>query len=172
MSLIGTKWKDHGGDFTMYKYLAESGRAELEDKLGYHKGRLGKGAMVCVMFSENLASLTAGDFTLGASTRWSRSAAAAPWAPHFMQPLSAVPGEAVQRMEPNAIEGALSLRGQDVTVLKNKVLAFFRTGDGNLPAKVFPLWDHEDWMTYPGAEAGVPQFQLQKSVSWIVKRIV
>jgi hypothetical protein len=75
-------------------------------------------------------------------------------------------------MEVNAIESALTLRGQDVHALKEKVLRYFQTGEDSLPAKVFPMFRHEEWMAYPDAEVGVPQFRLHKEVRWVIKQIV
>jgi len=75
-------------------------------------------------------------------------------------------------MEVNAIESALALRGQDVPALKAKVLTFFKTNTHSLPAKVFPLFRHEDWMRYPDAETGVPQFRLHREVRWVVRQVV
>src|SRR4051794_20531308 len=71
------------GDFTIYGHIAYLGHDELEDKIGYHKGRLDRGAIVAVIFAPELDVLSTHDFTLGASTRWSRSAAAAKWAPEY-----------------------------------------------------------------------------------------
>ncbi len=113
--------------------------------------------------------LTTSDFTLGASNRWSRSGAAAPWAPEFTK--IACPGKP-DRMEANAIESALTVRGQDVPALKEKVLAYFKTGELRLPAKVFPRWTHEDWMEYPSTEVGIPQFKLHKKVRWVIREVV
>jgi len=161
------------GDFTIYKYVEKLSRDELEDICGFHKGRLSRGAIVAVMHREDLEKLSTTDFTLGASTRWSRSAAAAPWAPAFTK--FEVNGKS--RMEVNAIESALELEGKDVQGLKGKVLKFLKEtklgGDGNLPAKVFPTWRHEDDMEYPSAKgAGVPQFKLHNKKRWVVQRIL
>jgi hypothetical protein len=158
------------GDFTMYHHLAGSGREELEHNLGFHEGRMSKGAIIAVMYKPDLNALTSSDFSLGASTRWSRSCAAAPWAPEFTKFHTSRGSH--NRMEANAIESALALRGQDVFALRKKVLAFFKSSEKNMPAKVFPLWEHEDWMTYPSPEVGVPQFRLHNKVHWVVKHIV
>lgn len=157
------------GDFTMYRYLKGASRAELEDKIGFHKGRMDQGAIIATIYRSDLLELTTNDFTLGASSRWSRSSAAAPWAPEFTKIMH---GEHQGRMEVNAIESALTLRGQDVPALKATVLAFFKTNAYYLPAKVFPLLRHEDCMRYPDAETGVPQFRLHREVRWIVRQVV
>lgn len=157
------------GDFTIYRYLKGASRAELENKLGFHRGRMDQGAIIATIYRPDLLALTTADFTLGASSRWSRSSAAAPWAPEFTKINE---GGYAGRMEVNAIESALALRGQNVDALKQKILRFFQTGEHVLPAKVFPLFRHEDWMTYPSAEVGVPQFKLHKKVHWVIKQIV
>lgn len=157
------------GDFTMYRYLKGASRAELEDKVGFHKGRMDQGALIATIYEPDLLKLTTSDFTLGASTRWSRSSAAAPWAPEFTK---ITHGEHQGRMEVNAIESTMTLRGQDVPALKAKILAFFKTNEQFLPAKVFPLFRHKDWMRYPDAEIGVPQFMLHREVHWVVRQVV
>lgn len=73
-------------------------------------------------------------------------------------------------MAPNAIESTLTLRGQDVQELKEKVLAYMKRGEGNAPAKVFPNWTHEKGLEYPDAEIGLPQFQLHNKFKWVVMR--
>lgn len=162
-------WKA-GGDFTIYRQVKTMGLAELESKVGYHKGRLSNGAILAVMASDDIAALASSDFTLGASSRWSRSQAAAPWAPEFTKFSHAGSGE--MRMEVNAIESRLALEGKDPQALKDKVIRFFRLGGDNRPAKVFPNDRHEDWMTYPNAEeVGIPQFRLHNAKSWVVMRV-
>jgi hypothetical protein len=141
-------------------------RDTLEDRLGFHKGRLDHGAVVAVMFEPDLNKLATTDFTLGASTRWSRSRSSAPWAPEYAH------GRNGGRMEPNAVESAKALEGSDVQALKKKVLAFMKRSDGNAPAKVFPFWLHEKGMEYPDAEVGLPQFQLHNKVNWVVTRVM
>jgi hypothetical protein len=44
------------GDFTFYKYISTLDRNQLEDKLGFHKGRLKRGAVIVVMYCARLAS--------------------------------------------------------------------------------------------------------------------
>lgn len=154
------------GDFTILRFVLELGRDELEDRVGYERGRLDLGAIIAVMLPADLAGLTTTDFTLGASTRWSRSSAAAPWAPKF-----AVLRDG--RMHPNAIESKLAIDGKDPQAIKAKVLRFFRTKYLHSPAKVFPAWRHENGMEYPDAiGAGVPQFRLHNDKRWVVERIV
>lgn len=158
------------GDFTMYKYLADLGREELENKIGFHRGRMDRGAIIAIMYRPDLDSMSTSGFSLGASSRWSRSSAAASWAPEYTK--FQVSGQDQRRMEDNAIEQVLTLRGQDVDGLKRKILAFFKTSAENAPAKVFPLWQHENWMEYPGTEVGVPQFKLHSNVHWVIKHII
>lgn len=157
------------GDFTMYRFLNGAGRDELENKVGFHKGRMDKGALIATIYRPDLLVLTTSDFTLGASSRWSRSSAAAAWAPEYTKFTCAGKPD---RMEVNAIESALTLRGQDVNALKEKVLAFFKTREHHLPAKVFPSSSHEDWMEYPSAEVGIPQFKLHKKVRWVIRQVI
>jgi hypothetical protein len=158
------------GDFTMYKHLEGLGRDELEDKIGFHKGRMDEGAIIAVIYKPDLDTLTTSDFTFGASSRWSRSSAAAHWAPEYTK--FQKENEDYERMEDNAIESALALRGQDVEALKKKTLNFFKTAEKYTPAKVFPIWQHEDWMEYPSAKIGVPQFKLHNKVHWVIKQII
>jgi hypothetical protein len=162
------------GDFTIYRHVSNLGHEELEDKIGFHKGRLDQGAIVAVIFRPDLDFLSTQDFTLGASSRWSRSAAAAKWAPEYTKlPLESEQEKGEEKMQPNAIEQALFLKGQHPNELKSKVLAFFKTGGENTPAKVFPLQQHKAGMTYPSPNgAGVPQFMLLKKVHWVIKRII
>jgi hypothetical protein len=142
----------------------------LPSRIGFHKGRMNEGAIIAVMHKPDLSALTIKDFSLGASNRWSRSAAAAPWAPEYTKFRNV--GESYKRMNHDAIESVLASEGKDVDALKEKVLAFFKNGDSNFPAKVFPRWRHEDWMAYPSAEVGVPQFKLHNKVHWVVRRII
>ena len=157
------------GDFTVYRYVKGATREELENKVGFHKGRMDQGAIIAVIYKPDLLALTTSDFTLGASSRWSRSSAAAPWAPEFTK---ITKGKHAGQMEVNAIESALTLRGQDVDALKKKVLHYFQTGKDAFPAKVFPNFKHEEWMTYPDSESGIPQFRLHKEVHWVLKEVV
>jgi hypothetical protein len=159
---------DQAGDFTFYKFIADLNRADLEDRCGFDKGRLDCGAAVAVMAERELGQLTTADFTLGASTRWSRSRASAPWAPEFVT----TDQSGTQRMQADAIESALALRGQNVLLLKEKVLNFMKRGKENVPAKVFPAWAHSPELRYPDAQIGVPQLQLQKKLHWVVMRII
>lgn len=157
------------GDFTIYRYLKGAGRMALENKVGFHQGRMDQGAIIATIYRPDLLALTTSDFTLGGSTRWSRSCAAAPWAPDFTK---ITEGVHAGRMEVNAIESALAMRGKDVHALKEKVLTFFKSDENSSPAKVFPLFRHEDWMSYPSPEVGVPQFMLHRDVRWVVKQVV
>lgn len=160
--------KKASGDFTLFNCVSKLDRDELESRLGFHKGRLDRGAILAVMFKPDLDRLVCMDFIFSASTRWSRSSSAAPWAPEFAT--FSLNGES--RMEDNAIESLLALRGQNIPILKEKALRRMRENFEMLaPAKVFPVWRHEDGMEYPSAEFGVPQFKLLKEVHWVVKRV-
>lgn len=155
-----------GGDFTIFKYVANLSREELESKVGYEKGRMKLGGIIAVMSQESLSKLNKDKFTLGASSRWSRSRAAAKWAPEFMTRSDGT-------MEPNAIEGKLRLENQDVDKIKEKVVKFFKNQGDKLPAKVFPDWKHEAGMDYPSAiGVGLPQFNLTEPANWVVARII
>jgi hypothetical protein len=153
------------GDFTFYRYIKALSHEQLESKLGFQPGRLSRGAAIAVMTAASIDSLQSFDFILGASTRWSRSSAAAPWAPDF-----AIRADGT--MQPNAIESRLALDGKDPQALKNKIIAFMKLARENRPAKVFPAWRHEEGMLYPDAiGAGLPQFRLINARRWVVVRV-
>lgn len=161
---------DRKGDFTWFQFVKSFDRDELEDRCGFHKGRLRFGAAIAVITQESLASLSAASFELGASTRWSRSAAAAPWAP---QSCIIRGGDKDGRMNSNAVEVKKANEGQDVNLLKARVVQFFNTKGDHLPAKVIPFWVDKDDCSYPNAiGAGIPQFKMLQPVKWEVVRLV
>ena len=162
---------DAGGDFTIYKYVANLSRDEIENKVGYERGRMRYGGVIAVMSLRSLSKLQAVDFTLGASSRWSRSKAAAKWAPEFMTRSDGT-------MDHNAIEGKLGFEDgsntpQNLDLIKGKIIKFFQNGGYNLPAKIFPDWKHESGMDYPSAVGpGLPQFNLNNNARWVVARVI
>jgi hypothetical protein len=135
------------GDFTIIKYLRHLNREDLERTVGFDKGRLGKGSVIVVLSEHE--RLSADDFELGASTRWSG-------------------GKIPRRVGGHAkIENLLIERGQDLGALKQKVAEFFARRGDNTPAKVLPNRNHTSGMVYPDAEAlgpgirsGVMSFKL------------
>jgi hypothetical protein len=151
------------GDFTMFKYVKDLSPTQLEDKIGFQHGRLADGALILLLAPEE--TIAAEDFGLGASSRWSRSQAAALWAPQYViNPDGTMPS--------NAIEVALRERGQDVAALKEKVAKFFSLSKDNRPAKIRPR-AHRLGDEYPNATgSGVPQFKLIKPKKFIDVRQV
>ena len=75
-------------------------------------------------------------------------------------------------MEPNAIETKLTLDGQDVYLLKEKVIAFFKRNVDNSPAKVFPVTQHSDATDYPNSPLGIPQFKLHVPKTWVIVAVI
>jgi hypothetical protein len=155
--MAGQSLKDRPGDFTIYRFVKNMPRDVLEKKLGFERGLLADGAILAQMDRESLSGLTIADFSLGASTRWSRSSAAAPWAPDYVKHSDGT-------MAHDAIEARLRSRGEDVDALKSKVLKYFQTASDGVPAKVFPKRKGEH---YPNADGGgVPQFKLLVPKGW------
>lgn len=54
--------ESRGGDFTIFTFVASLDRDELGQRMGFHPGRLGRGAVIAVMSAESLAVLTTSDF--------------------------------------------------------------------------------------------------------------
>jgi|LakMenEpi03Aug12_release.lakeMendotaPanAssembly.Ray.scaffolds.fasta_scaffold1082435_2 hypothetical protein len=61
--------KKASGDFTLFNCVSKLDRDELESRLGFHKGRLDRGAILTVMFKPDLDRLVNTDFVFSASTR-------------------------------------------------------------------------------------------------------
>jgi len=169
------KFSQRGGDFTILRHIKTLSRSDIEKKVGFEQGRLDKGAVIGVLSRFQIDRLKTTDFTFGGSTRWSRSAAPAPWAPEFTMFTS----NGNKRMEPNAIESRLALEGQDPQALKEKVIRFFQTYGDNVPAKVFPTWRDDGKMLYPNVKgAGIPQFRLRDRLEserpwrWMIERVI
>jgi hypothetical protein len=157
-------WDEITGDFTILKYVKDISRDDLEDRCGYERGRLDDGATIIVL--DGLEKMTPSDFELGASTRWSRSSAAAPWAPWY------VVDPSTNLMTSNAIEIALSDRGKNVWDLKTKVSNFFNKGGDNRPAKIIPR-RHRFGDQYPDAIwLAVPQFKLINRKRFVEFKVV
>jgi hypothetical protein len=148
------------GNFTLLKYIANLGAEDLERRLGFASGRLRSGFRLVILAPDE--TISEDDFDLIASTRWSGGEMA----------------KAPPTGEGTDIEKLLVSRGQDVNVLKSKVVAFFAKRGGNTPAKILPnLVDKDGSMHYPAGEAlevdiqrgvqketGVPQFTLKKNI--------
>ena len=105
--------------------------------------------------------ITAQDFELKASTRWSAGA---------IGKSSSTSG--------SEVETILDRRGQNVDILKHKVCSFFAERGPNTPAKVLPNLRHTAGMLYPNAEAlgpgissGVPQFNLVTARKFVIVRV-
>ena len=164
-------WR-RGGDFTLWRYVADLSPRALELSLGLHPGRLDQGAVLCTIYPGDLDGLTIGDFSLGASTRWSRSSAAAPWAPGYATFQGLIHGETRRLMEPNAVESKLALGGLDIDELRRKALKHFRKDRQFTPAKLFPIHRHDGQCDYPDAPEGwaLPQFRLHNPMRWVVRR--
>lgn len=136
------------GCFTIYKYIKNLNRKDLERALGFHNGRLDSGFKVVVLAPGYILNIN--DFDLGASTRWSGGKIA---------------------KDGEGIESLLCARGQDINLLKKQVMERWFSKDGDYrPAKVLPNLKHEAGMEYPNAEAlglgipsGVPQFVMKEN---------
>ena len=149
------------GYFTTIKHIESLNAAELERAVGFETGRLAAGFTVVRLADKEVIGPR--DFRLEASTRWS--------------------GGIVNSKDPDKaggnLERLLSIRGQDVEMLKAKVAAFFAYRGPNTPAKVLPLLPHVGGMKYPYGQAlgpairsGVPQFYLEQDRRFIVVRAV
>lgn len=77
------------------------------------------------------------------------------------------------RMSSNAVEVKKANEGQDISVLKERVIQFFNTKGDHLPAKVIPFWVDKGDCSYPNAiGAGIPQFKMVEPVKWEIVRFV
>ena len=149
------------GNFTMLKYIDKLSADEMERTIGFDKGRLKTGFLLVVLADDQVIS--SHDFELKASTRWSKG-------------LIKSPGAHGAGTE---VADLLNHRGQDVTMLKQKVAVFFARRGGNTPAKVLPNLLHTQGMKYPDAEAfgagsrgGIPQFDLTAPRRFVILRDV
>lgn len=148
------------GNFTMLGYVDQLDRAGLERSLGFHAGRLDDGYAILVIAPGQV--ILPRDLELQGSTRWSGGFS------------KNVPGQGLA-----SLESVLTARGQDPQQLKRKVCEFFARGGKQTPAKVVPVMEHTDGMSYPDAEAlapgvrsGVPQFNLLQPRLFRVIKVV
>lgn len=147
------------GNFTMLKYLLHRTPAELERRLGFHAGRLDTGGWVIVLAPGERMSAT--DFRLDASTRWSGGR----FAPTTAQDTS----RRIEDLLGARLGDAATpeQREQEIARLRALVADFFAEHWLNAPAKVLPAATHKPGMRYPHAQAlapgvrsGVPQFTV------------